>query len=205
MFCERGIKMKKNLAIMMIFAMLLMFYGMPVTISAEDSIHYNVLYYGNGNTNGDPPEDRIDYAANATATVLNGGTLVKTGYLFFGWNTAANGSGTSYAVGSTFNITANTSLYAQWTVRTYTISYNGNGNTSGTAPADAANYAYNTAVTVLGAGTLIRVGYTFSGWNTAANGSGTNRTVGSTFNITANTTLYAKWTINSNLYTVSYN
>ena len=41
----------------------------------------------------------LDYGA--TVTVLgNTGSLVKTGYTFTGWNTAANGSGTSYTAGT---------------------------------------------------------------------------------------------------------
>ena len=43
------------------------------------------------------------------------GNLVQSGYIFAGWNTAANGSGTNYAAGSgTFTISANTTLYADW-------------------------------------------------------------------------------------------
>lgn len=76
----------------------------------------------------------------------------------------------------------------------YTVTYNANGATSGTVPTDNTSYASGTSVTVKGnTGSLVKTGYTFSGWNTAANGLGTDRAVGSTFSITANTTLYAKW------------
>ena len=64
-------------------------------------------------------------------TVLGAGRLVKTGYTFNGWNTAAGGTGTSYAAGATFTISADTTLYAQWTPTTYTVTYSGNGNTGG--------------------------------------------------------------------------
>lgn len=47
----------------------------------------------------------------------------------------------------------------------------------------------------------MRTGYTFSGWNTAANGSGTAYAAGATFAIAANTTLYAQWTIT--IYTLT--
>ena len=80
----------------------------------------------------------------------------------------------------------------------YTVTYDGNGNTGGTAPVDPNSpYNYNATVTVLGQGTLVRTGYTFTGWNTAANGSGTSYSPGAMFNITVNTTLYAQW-ISSN-------
>jgi len=49
-------------------------------------------------------------------TVLDKGDLVKTGYTFTGWNTAADGSGTDHAVGSTFTMgAADVTLYAKWT------------------------------------------------------------------------------------------
>ena len=57
---------------------------------------------------------------------------------------------------------------------TYTVTYNGNGNTSGVAPTDANLYEQGALVTVLGKGNLVKTGYAFVGWNTAANGSGTS-------------------------------
>jgi len=39
---------------------------------------------------------------------------VKTGYTIAGWNTAADGTGTNYAVSATFNITGDVTLYAKW-------------------------------------------------------------------------------------------
>ena len=82
--------------------------------------------------------------------------------------------------------------------RTYTVTYNGNGNTSGSVPSDSNAYEAGAMVTVLGnTGSLVRTGYTFAGWNTAASGFGTNRAIGSTFEIgSSNVTLYAKWTAN---------
>ena len=47
-------------------------------------------------------------------TVLDNTDLVKTGYTFAGWNTQADGLGTSYAPYATFTITADTTLYARW-------------------------------------------------------------------------------------------
>lgn len=80
---------------------------------------YTVTYDGNGNTGGTAPtDDNSPYAANAAVTVLsNSGSLVKTGSYFAGWNTAANGSGTSYQYLDRFNMpVANTILYAQWKI-----------------------------------------------------------------------------------------
>ncbi|HBE76636.1 MAG TPA: hypothetical protein DDW65_02470 [Firmicutes bacterium] len=77
---------------------------------------YPVTYNGNGNTGGSIPRDCNNYQQLDTVTVLsNINNLVKTGYVFGGWNTEPNGSGTSYAPGTTFTMGAfNVSLYAQW-------------------------------------------------------------------------------------------
>lgn len=84
---------------------------------------------------------------------------------------------------------------------TYTVTYNGNSNTSGNAPIDGSSpYVTGSTVTVLGnsgSPVLARTGYDFSGWNTQANGSGTSYSQGNTFTINANTTLYAVWTISA--------
>ena len=81
----------------------------------------------------------------------------------------------------------------------YSLTYDGNGATGGSAPADGSSpYASGAAVTVLGTGGMTRAGYTFSGWNTAANGSGTSYLPGQKFPMpAANTTLHARW-INTN-------
>ena len=83
----------------------------------------------------------------------------------------------------------------------YVVTYNGNGNDSGSGsvPVDSASYENGQTVTVLGnTGTLVKAGYSFSGWNTKADGSGTTYTEGLTFTMgTANVTLYAIWTVAS--------
>lgn len=158
---------------------------------------FTVTYNANNATSGSVPTDATAYNSGATVTVKgNTGNLARTGYAFGGWNTQADGNGTNYAAGSgTFTITANTTLYAKW-IPTYTVTYNGNGNNSGSVPVDGSSpYNSGTTVTVLGnTGSLAKTGWTFAGWNTNATGTGTDRAAGSTFTISANTTLYAKWT-----------
>lgn len=77
----------------------------------------------------------------------------------------------------------------------YKVTYDKNGATSGSVPTDATSYNSGATVTVKSnSGNLAKTGYTFGGWNTKSDGTGTNYTAGSgTFTITANTTLYAKW------------
>lgn len=163
---------------------------------------YTVTYNGNGNSGGTVP-DPVTFNSGSATIVASVGSMTKPGYTFAGWNTAANGSGTGYPAGTNIVVTA--TLYAQWVAIPYNVTYNGNGNTTGTAPVDASSpYTYLDTVTVKSnTGLLNRPGYTLDGWTTAANGTGTAYAVGATFAISASTTLYAKWT--PILYTVSFN
>jgi hypothetical protein len=76
---------------------------------------YSVTYFGNGATSGSPPTDATAYSPGATVTVLGQGSLAWAGYEFAGWNTAAGGGGTPRAAGSTYAISGDDSLFAQWT------------------------------------------------------------------------------------------
>jgi autotransporter-associated beta strand protein len=77
----------------------------------------------------------------------------------------------------------------------HAVSYNGNGSTGGFAPIDSASpYATNSTVTVLGnTGGLVKTGYSFANWNSAADGSGIACNAGDAFSIAAPVTLYAQW------------
>ena len=169
------------------------------TLYAQWTPTYTVTYNGNGNTGGIAPTDPSSpYNSGATVTVLGAGTLTRTGYTFTGWNTAANGSGTSYAPAATFTINSNTTLYAQWSINSYTVTFNANGGTGSMSP-QTGNYNTTAALTL---NTFTRTGYTFDGWNTAADGSGTDYADGADYTFTASVTLYAQWTVNN--YTVSF-
>ncbi|WP_139991757.1 S-layer homology domain-containing protein [Paenibacillus paridis] len=102
------------------------------------AFYREVNYDGNGNTGGTVPNENNVYSKNATVTVIGdidpSDPLVKTDYVFVGWNTLADGSGTSYVSADTFSITENTTLYAQWlsTKATLTSGF-GTVSTGGTA------------------------------------------------------------------------
>ncbi len=179
------------------------------TINADTTLYaqwilitYTVTYNGNTSTSGNTPTDSSSpYVSGSTVTVLgNSGSpvLEKNGYTFTSWNTEANGTGTDYLPTDTFTINADTILYAQWTLVTYTVTYDGNTNTSGNAPTDPSSaYISSSTVTVLGnsgSPVLEKTGYTFARWNTAFDGTGTSYIQGNTFTINADTTLYAQWT-----------
>jgi uncharacterized repeat protein (TIGR02543 family) len=62
------------------------------------------------------PQYMSPYVSGATSITLrtNSGVLAKTGFIFSGWNTAANGSGTNYAVSTPYGGGASLILYARW-------------------------------------------------------------------------------------------
>ncbi|WP_281384869.1 InlB B-repeat-containing protein [Cohnella nanjingensis] len=176
-----------------------------VTLYAKWTINsYAVVYDGNGSTGGSVPASGSHVYDTSVVVQGNAGGLEKTGYTFDGWNTAADGSGTTYAEADAFTIgAADVTLYAKWAINSYTVVYDGNGQTGGDAPEDG-SYDFETTVTVLGnVGGLEKIGHTFAGWNTKADGSGTSYGAGDTFAIgAAGVTLYAVWTVNR--YPVSY-
>jgi uncharacterized repeat protein (TIGR02543 family) len=158
-----------------------------------------VVYNGNGNTGGSVPVDPNSYkSGGAVAVAGNTGSLVKTGSVFDGWNGKADGSGTAYAPGDMMKLdTSNVILYAKWkAAAALSLTYDGNGKTAGVVPVDSNKYAAADSITVLGnTGGLAKTGFTFAGWNTAADGSGTNYNAGSKFVISSTSAkLFAKWT-----------
>ncbi|MCI6691710.1 MAG: InlB B-repeat-containing protein [Clostridium sp.] len=95
------------------------------------------------------PVDSNTYQLNQSVVVSdNTGLLQNSGHNFNGWNTKADGNGTHYEPGDSFFIgNNNIILYAQWTA--YKVTYNGNGNTSGTVPIDSKEYKSGDTVKVL--------------------------------------------------------
>ncbi len=184
--------------------------GANYTINASDTLYaeweadtYTITYNANNATSGTVPAAQTKTHDVTLVLATNSGSLARTGYSFNGWNTAANGSGTHYDVGANYNVNASDILYAEWEADTYTITYNANNATSGTVPADQTKTHDVTLVLATNTGSLARVGYSFKGWNTAANGSGTHYDVGANYTVNASDILYAEW--EADTYTISYN
>ncbi|WP_167350871.1 S-layer homology domain-containing protein [Paenibacillus amylolyticus] len=173
-------------------------YVLVVTDAAGNSItltftiiKYSVGYDGNGATGGEVPLDSQTYEAGSSVTVAdNVGSLVKTGFTLIGWNTEADGSGKSYVANDTFHINeADVLLYAAWEINHYTLSFESNGGSL----VALQNKPYNEQATE--PSTPTRPGYTFGGWFKEA--SLTNQWNFTKDVITADKTLYAKWSINN--------
>lgn len=168
---------------------------------------YKVTYNGNNNTGGTVPYDSVAHLAGHDAIVLpNSGALTRTDYVFAGWNTSPDGNGAQLQPGKTFRIDSTVTLYARWTKDvTYTVTYDANGSTSGSAPVDNNNYLSGEfAIASSNTGNLSKSKFSFAGWNTESDGSGTSYSGGASFAVTSNIILYAKWTLGKT-YEITYN
>jgi hypothetical protein len=75
---------------------------------------FSVIYHSNQALIGPAPTDGTAYNSGDSVVVLGVGSMSYPGNAFAGWNTAANGGGTSYSPGDSVSITADLHLYAQW-------------------------------------------------------------------------------------------
>ena len=181
--------------------------GDMITLYAQwRANNYTIKYDGNAADSGSMSDQPMafDIADN-----LTNNAYTRTGYTFTGWNTHADGSGTSYTNGESVknltNVEAGTvTLYAQWKPHQYTVKFDGNTADGGSTANQA--MTYDTAVNLTTNG-YTKTGYTFTGWNTQPDGGGTAYTNGeSVKNLTAiegdTVTLYAQWRANS--YTIQF-
>ena len=139
---------------------------------------YTVKYAANGGS-GTTTSQTKTYGV---ALTLRAG-LTRTGYTFYRWKAT---NGTLYKANASYTTNAATTMTAQWTVNSYTLTYNPNGGSVSTT-SKSINYGatYGTLPTPT------RTGYDFNGWWTAASG-GTQVTASTTMGA-ANTTIYAHW------------
>ena len=158
-----------------------------------------VIYDANGATGGTPPAPQSKVYGVALTVPGNTGGLVRAGYAFAGWNTSADGTGDAYAPGGSYTANRSTeldssvTLYAVWTAASYTVRYDANGANSGTAPGPQSKVHGSALTVAANAGGLARVGYIFTGWNTADNGLGVSYAPGAVYDADADVTLHARW------------
>jgi uncharacterized repeat protein (TIGR02543 family) len=168
-------------------------FGCNQPTGGGDNNTYTVTYDANGADSGSAPSDQTKSEGTDLTLADNSGNLARDGYTFAGWNTAADGSGISYPKGATYTADADLTLYADWEVATYTVTYNANGATSGTTPANQTKTIGTDLTLANNTGVLERSGFSFVGWNTKTDGSGGSYAEGATYSGNADLTLYAEW------------
>ncbi|MDR1033208.1 MAG: InlB B-repeat-containing protein [Bifidobacteriaceae bacterium] len=171
---------------------------------------YTLTYNANSGT-GNAPTGIVSCAlkpgdSSCEITVLDNAGFEKKGFTFTGWNTQADGTGDAYVAGDKISISSNGEIYAVWEANTYTLTYNGNGNTGGTQPTGphTCTVTQDTCdIDVAGnTGDFVKTGYTFDTWNTLANGSGNDYTADAKITMDGDAELYAKW--NADTYTIEF-
>ena len=151
-----------------------------------------IFFNGNGAASG--KMETIERYKVGESGALPANTYKRTGYVYIGWNTRADGSGTPYEDGlpvMSFRrpVTTSVTLYAQWDPIRYTITYHLNGGKNSSW--NPAAYYVTDAVVLYNP---TRKGYTFQGWY--QDSSYKVRVEGIKAGSIGNKTLYAKWTPN---------
>ena len=154
--------------------------------------HYTVTY----NENGTIKTETKDYGTQITLPTT---ATDKPGYTFSGWNTVetptTENPGTSYQPGASYTVTGNQTLYAQYTANKYTVVFNKNADDA-TGTMNNQEFTYDVAQKLTANG-FTRTGWSFNGWNTMADGTGTtynNEQEVSNLATSGEFPLYAQWT-----------
>ena len=134
-----------------------------ITFTAIWTPNYVVIYNKNADdATGTQKDINNPYESGETVAVLGAGEIARVGYVFKGWATTASDTTVAYTEGSTFVITADTTLYAVWeALPTYKVVYDPNGGSG--EPADVKEYKDGDTVTVP-ADVPVKTGYIFQGW-----------------------------------------
>lgn len=140
---------------------------------------------------------------------LSTNAFAREGYDFKGWNTKADGSGTSYTnqqvVNNLVTKGETVTLYAQWQTYNYTVKFDGNGATNGSMNDQV--FSFDQEATALASNTFSRDYYTFAGWSTSKDGAVVYQNEQHISNLTnvkdGIVNLYAIWTKDPMIYTIS--
>ena len=134
---------------------------------------------------------------------LSTNAFTRTGYTFTGWNTATDGTGTSYSDKQEVSnlssaVGGEVTLYAQWTASSYTVTLNTNGGTIAEGK-EVTSYTFGMGATL--PTEVTRTGYTFDGWYAKEDFSGDKVTV-IPADATGDKAYWAKWIANTYTITV---
>jgi len=164
----------------------------------------NLTYNGNSSDGGSVPSDSDDYCDGDSITVkANPNTLSRTGFRLTGWDRDQSATTPESPLSNPASLTASTSditVYAIWSEE-FGVTFDANGATSGSVPTDNSDYISGQTVTLpTNSGSLGRTGFSFGGWNTEDDGSGTTYAASGSATLSmpsADLTLYAIWTARS--------
>jgi uncharacterized repeat protein (TIGR02543 family) len=137
------------------------------------------------------PQSGISESATAKVTIGQALTLpnaTRANYTLQGWSTQPS-AGNLTAGGASFTPISDATLYAQWALQVFTVTYNANGGTSETATASF-TYGSTTALLLPSAS---RSNYVFAGWHSAATGGYSIGAARANFTPSGSITIYAHW------------
>lgn len=139
------------------------------------------------------------YYQTGQEVIVSEQTPFRVGYAFSGWNTYPDGSGTQYRPGDSFIMPdVRVVLFAQWQPIFYTLTFDANTSDPVENLPPSINYTVGEIITIPNQ-TPIRTGYTFTGWNTFSDGSGTQYGPGDMLvGFEQDSILYAQWTQSQN-------
>ena len=151
---------------------------------------YTLSYDENGG-NGEMAEQEAEEGKKLT--VKSNGFSAPTGYAFSEWNDNYKGAGTKYTAGQEVTMTADLTLYAVWSAKTYTVTLDAKGGTGGSTSVQAKFDEVMPNITIPS-----RSGYIFKGYFSEANGAGTqyydaNGSSTNSWTTAGTATLYAYW------------
>ena len=142
--------------------------------------------------------------SNVNDVTVNSGSQIqlpstsRDGYTLDGWYSAPTGGTFLGNPGTNYTVTGNVTLYARWTIITYTVTWSPNG---GSVTPTTSTGTLNQSVT---APTPTRTGYTFQYWRYPSSGDMLYTLyAGNSWTINGNINFTAVWSINN--YTVFYN
>ena len=168
----------------------------PSYVSASTTYTLNAVTWEwtvSYNANGGSGDIYTDYVQYKSAYTTRANWFKRTGHTFAGWNEAANGSGTSWTnyinKPWTWTYTKSITLFAQWKINTYTVSYNANG---GSGAPGSQTKTFGQALTLSGTKPT-RPNYTFKGWSTNKSAVSAEYTAGGSYYTDSSVTLYAVW------------
>ena len=171
---------------------------------------YKVTYHSNTASDTTITNDAMIYAKDVFATVDANTFTNGSNKVFLSWNTNSDGSGMTYYPNGTIQVTGNMDLYAIWgdKASTVTVTYHSNFGTDQEYTTEAMpNNEQITVADYSALGLPNRDGYSFTGWNTEADGNGTAFAAGASarVDIDGSNDLYARWTPNTDTkYTVEF-